>query len=204
VSAFPLIISRTGDPVEIALHLAIHPVTAGIADVVFNGAIAGERASFDNVGGDQNPGRVADDGHRLLFFIEGLHEAQNVFIAAERIGIEGAAGEEEGVIIVGPGIFDGFIGLYDQTLLLVPEALDGAGFQRKNVYPGAGIPQRVERFEQFRFFDAIGGNGRDPEIFYIGHVTKAALRMPVCKSRGAGPRPVVDRTAWPPNRHFVL
>jgi hypothetical protein len=58
------------------------------------------------------------------------------------------------------------------------DALDGAGFQRENVYAGTGRFHCAERIQQLRFFDAVGRDGRDSEVFDGRHAMRGALRGP--------------------------
>ncbi len=50
------------DPVFVQDRFLIGPITAGVADVVLNGEVAGEMATLDESGGEEWPGAVANHG----------------------------------------------------------------------------------------------------------------------------------------------
>src|SRR5579864_67224 len=89
----------TGDPVGVFYDFTVQPVTAGIADVVLNSVVAGEPPAAHQVGGDENPRRMANDRHRLAGILEVLDERLDLRHDAEGVGIQRAAGQKEGVVV---------------------------------------------------------------------------------------------------------
>src|SRR5436190_8160941 len=150
-----------GDDAVVGHHRSILPLAAGIDDVGLDRLVGGHLAALGEPGLDQQPGRVADRRHRLACVIECLDQLERVGVDAQQIGVDLAAGQHDGVIIVGARLAQRLVDLDRPAPILLLPALDLAGLRRHHIDRGAGGPEPVARHFEFRLLEAVGGENEN-------------------------------------------
>ncbi len=78
---------------------------------------------------DEGPRPVADRRHRLLGLGELFDEADRTLIGPQLVGVDGAAGNDEGVVVVGGHVRHSLVSLVHNVLVdVVVHRLDVSGF----------------------------------------------------------------------------
>jgi hypothetical protein len=117
----------------------------------------------DDAGLDEGPRAVADCRDRLAGGHELLDEADRVLVHAQQVGVDGAAGQQQCVVLAGRGVRDQPVyrerSRGDQVELA---GLDLPGVDRQEIAGGTGAVQRAPRLLEFDPLDSVGGEDRDP------------------------------------------
>ena len=125
--------SAAGDEVAVPDDLFVDPLGAGIFEVGVDGGPGGDGLAFDDVGFDQAPGPVADGGYGFSGFDELLDEGYGVAIGAEFVGVDLAAGQDEGVVVCGSDVVDEVVDFDGLAPVGLVPALDLSGFDGEDV-----------------------------------------------------------------------
>jgi hypothetical protein len=89
-----------GDDTVVGHDFGIFPLAAGIDHVSFDRFVRRHLAAFREAGLDQEPRRVAHRRNRLAGIVERLDQLERIRIDAQQIGINLAARQHDGVVIV--------------------------------------------------------------------------------------------------------
>ena len=146
-----------GDEVAVLNDFLVDPVGAGVFQVGVDGGPRGDGLAFDDVGFDQTPGAVTDGGYGFSGFDELLDEGYGVFVGAELVGVDLAAGEDEGVVVGGFDVVDEVIDFDGLAPVGLVPALDLAGFDGEDVDFCSGSLEISLGVGEFDLLVAVGG-----------------------------------------------
>ena len=121
----------------------------------------------DDAGLDQRPRPVADRRDRLAGLEERPRELDRLGDGPQDVGVGDAAGQNEGVVVVGVGVVDGRVDVEGVGLVEVVERLDRRP-PRGAISCGlsAGLLDRLPRLGQLNLLDAlVGDQERDALAF---------------------------------------
>ena len=104
---------------------------------------------------------MADGGHRLAGAEDRLDEGERPSVRPELIGIEQAAGQKDGVELVGGHVIERRVDADRAADLEVLHALDGAGRRRHDGCDAAGLVERPLGDHQLALLEAVGGEDGD-------------------------------------------
>ena len=150
-----------GDEVAVLDDFTVDPVGSGVGEVGVDGGPGGDGFALDDACLDETPGAMTDGGYGLAGLDELFYELYCVFVGAEFVGVDLAAGEDEGVVVGGLDIgndavdFDGLA-----PVGLVP-AFDLSAFDGDNVYFRACLLEVLFGVGEFDLLVAVGGEDGD-------------------------------------------
>lgn len=161
-----------GDNALVHDDLLVDPFGAAEGEFVFQAGPAGHFQAFADAGFAEAPGAVADGGDGCAVVVERTDELHGVRVQAELVGVDGAAGQEEAVVVAGVGLRDGVVHVvFVLGFEVAFHALDLPGLEADEVRGGPGGFQGLAGFDEFDLFDAVGGEDGDGFAFQglVGH-----------------------------------
>src|SRR5581483_2035093 len=147
-----------GDPVPILHHRLVLHVRADLPQVVLGRRPGSHRPAFYKVRGDQELGAVADGRDQLAALLESLDEVDHALVDAEVIG-RLAAGDEQGVVVLGAHLVDRLLGLDLFLPLVALELL--AGLHADDVDLVALLLEAVVRDAELGILETLTQNTGD-------------------------------------------
>jgi hypothetical protein len=150
-----------GDEVAVLHDLFVDPVGTGVLEVGVDGGPGGDGLSFDYVGFNQAPGTVADGSDGFSGFDELFDEGDGVLVGAELVGVDLAAGEDEGVVVGGFDFVDEVIDFDGLSPVGVVPTLDLAFFDGDDFDGGAGFFEILLGIGELDLLEAVGGEDGD-------------------------------------------
>jgi hypothetical protein len=154
-----------GDEVAVLDHFSVDPVGAGVFEVSVDGGPRGESLALDDAGFNETPGTMADGCYRFAGFYELFDEGYGVFVGAELVGVDLAAGQDEGVVVGGPDIRDEMIDFDGLAPVGFVPALDLPGFDGDDIYFCSCFLEIFFGVGEFDLLVAVGGE--DGDLFAV-------------------------------------
>jgi uncharacterized protein len=136
---------------------------------------------------------VTDGGYGLTGFDELLDEGYGVLVGAEVVGVDLAAGEDEGVVVGGFDFIDEMVDFDGLALISVVPALDLAFFYGDDFDGGSGLFEVLLRVGEFDLLVTVGG--QDGDFFAVDLLVHSTspLVFPWCSLKGNGSVPCLVR-----------
>src|SRR6185437_10971446 len=142
-------------PILVADHFFVHPIAAGITDIVFNRVIAGKRSSIHQSCRYEKPRSVTDDSYWLPAVVHIPNEFLRRILDAQCVGIERASGKKHSVELLRIGFVQDHVDIELICQLIVLHALDLAWLYRNQRSARPSLVQGLPRFCQFRLLHSV-------------------------------------------------
>lgn len=143
--------------------LAVDPLAAGVPDVGGEARPAGQLPTTDDVGFDQSPRAVADDGQGPARVDRGPHQIDGLGHGAEVVGVGHPAGQEHSVELVRQHLPRRRADAMGADLVQVVEGLHVAGLRSDQHRRRPRLLQCLHRLDELDLLHALVGHEyRDP------------------------------------------
>src|ERR1051326_158882 len=153
-------------PRAVADAFLVLPRRAGVAQIVLQRPPAPHRAAAHESGGDEQPPPVAGDGGRLAGAAHLLHELLRLLLDAQRVGVDDAAGQHDGVEVGGVSLRQRQIALELVHLVVVLESLHLV-LRRDQHARRPGVLESLTRTRHLNLLEAIGDENRNTFPFEL-------------------------------------
>src|SRR5690606_35072978 len=144
-------------PVLADPHLLVDPGGARVAEVGADARIRGHGAAADDVGLDERPAGVADDGDGLARVEERLRELDRLGLGAQVVGVGDAAGQQQAVELGVVGDLHGRVDLEGVGPVEVVERLEATGLGGDEAGGAARLLDGLPRLGELDLLGSLRG-----------------------------------------------
>ena len=151
------------------------PFRAGAAQILADPRVGGDPAAGGDLGGDQQPDRLADGQDRLFGVDEGRDQPLGVRVLGQRLGAVGTVGNDQAGIVGGQGVANGLVGHEMMAPGIGVPALHQPAVGRDHLHGAALGQQGFLDVGERRLGKAGGGENCDGK-FFVSHLHTPYLR----------------------------